>query len=145
MAVFPESMNKLDYNNTGAALHIVEQYIGYMRERMEFAMTQMTRNVDAAGTTSTEFYMMLIELGESLAAMQSTVQSMRADLNTANGKISTMETQISNLQGNISTINGQISTINGQVSTISGQISTINGTLVDHEARIAALEGGGEP
>lgn len=124
MAVFPETMNKLDYNDTGAALHVVEQYIGYMRERMEFAMTQMTRNVDAAGTTSTEFYMMLIELSENLAAMQSTVQSIRADLNTAQGNIVTLQ---------------------GNVTTLQGQITTINSTLADHETRITALEGGGEP
>ena len=52
MAVFPESMNKLDVNDTTGSFNRIENYIRYMTERVEFAMRNMTRNVSDAGVSS---------------------------------------------------------------------------------------------
>ena len=37
MAVFPESMDRIDQDDPGAALSTIESYIRYMQERIEFA------------------------------------------------------------------------------------------------------------
>ena len=48
MAVFPEGMNKLDANDVRGSLAVMEDYIRYMSERMEFTMQRMTKTAVAA-------------------------------------------------------------------------------------------------
>ncbi len=54
MAVFPESMSKLDKEDVAASLATLESYIHYMAERIEFANASLTRKVNALETKGTE-------------------------------------------------------------------------------------------
>lgn len=47
MAVFPEGMNKLDSNDVRGSLAMMENYIRYMSERMEFTMHNMQKQLNA--------------------------------------------------------------------------------------------------
>ena len=47
MAVFPEGMNKLNANDVRGSLAIMENYIRYMSERMEFTMYNMQKQLNA--------------------------------------------------------------------------------------------------
>ena len=47
MAVFPEGMNKLDANDVRGSLAMMENYIRYMSERMEFTMHNMQKQLNA--------------------------------------------------------------------------------------------------
>lgn len=133
MAVFPESMNKFDYNDPSTALRTVEQYIGYMCERMEFAMTQMTRNVDKAGTSSTEMYIMLVELSNNLAAMQSSIGSFSGRISNLQAAVTDLTTRLDrDLQPLIDTT----------IPDLQTRLLAAEGNITSLDARVSALEGG---
>lgn len=52
MAVFPESMDRLDKDDVAASLATIESYIRYMTERIEFANSTLNRKVKALETTT---------------------------------------------------------------------------------------------
>lgn len=111
-AVLPESMDKLDVQDPSGSLSIVENYIRYMGERIEFAMRNMTKNVSAAGVSSAEIYVLVTAMSNSLSALQSTV----------NG-----------LSGNVTTLQGQVNSLLGSVDALSTRLDSL-------EARVTALE-----
>lgn len=47
MAVFPESMNRLNRGNTEESLATIENYIRYMTERIEKATSALSNRVGA--------------------------------------------------------------------------------------------------
>ncbi len=111
-AVLPESMDKLNVQDPGGSLSIVENYIRYMGERIEFAMRNMTKTVSAAGVSSAEIYVLVTAMSNSLSALQSTV----------NG-----------LSGNVTTLQGQVNSLLDSVGTLDTRLDSL-------EARVTALE-----
>ncbi len=104
MAVLPENMDKLDVEDAPSSLAVIENYIRYMGERIEFAMRNVTKNVSAAGVSSAEIYVLVTAMNNSLSALESTVNSMNGTMNS--------------LQGKIDTINGQITALDARVSAL---------------------------
>ena len=119
MAVFPESMNMLDTEDTKRSLTIIDSYIRYMAERIEFAMSNMTRTVSEAGVSSVEMYILLTAVQQQVATLQSNV---------------------STLQGDVTNIGRSIAAIEARLGTFADTDPTISATLADHESRIQALE-----
>lgn len=112
MAVLPESMDRLDVQDASGSLSIVENYIRYMGERIEFAMQNVTRNVSAAGVSSAELYVLIVSMNNTLSALQSTVNA---------------------LEGRVTALSA------GQVETRSA-IEEIRAELSSVEERLDALE-----
>ena len=119
MAVFPDSMNRLNVEDTQGSLRQIEAYISYMVERIEFSNRNVTRQVSEAGVSSVELYQMILELANQQA-------SINATLNQLSGRITGLE--------------GSISSVTEQIAGINTSISTINGTLSSLDARVTALE-----
>lgn len=111
-AVLPESMDKLDVQDPSSSLSIVENYIRYMGERIEFAMRNMTKTVSAAGVSSAEIYVLVTAMSNSLSALQSTV----------NG-----------LSGNVTSLQGQVNSLLDSADALSTRLDSL-------EARVTALE-----
>ena len=70
--IFPESMNRLDPSKPQESLKVIESYIRYMTERMEFAGNGMT----GGGTVSAAVEQQLLELASSLSAMQNAINAV---------------------------------------------------------------------
>lgn len=111
MAVLPESMDKLNTDDTRGSLTIIENYIRYMGERVEFAMRNMTKNVSAAGVSSVETYILLTALQNELATLKSTV-------NDLNGTVTGLGTQVSGLSGSIQTMQESIASLEQRVTAL---------------------------
>lgn len=126
MAVLPESMNRIDPQNTEESLRIIDQYIRYMSERIEFSQSQMTKTVSAAGVSSAEVYILLQALNSQVASLQST-------LNQAIGRINSID-------GKLVSIESAQSALSERIGSIESSISSIDATLAEHERRIEALE-----
>ena len=75
-AVLPESMDKLDPQDTSGSLRTMEQYIRYMAERIDFAVRGMNRNISSAGVSSLVLYNALVELSGSLSSMRGTLNQL---------------------------------------------------------------------
>lgn len=54
MAVFPESMDRLDKKNVEASLATIENYIRYMTERIEHSTSVMSRKLTTLESTTKE-------------------------------------------------------------------------------------------
>ena len=129
MAVFPESMNKLDPEDTRGSFATIESYIRYMGERMEFAMRNMTKTVSSAGVSSAEMYILLTALQNDLSALKSTVNGM-------SGSITSLSSQVGEMQSKIQEIQNSVSTLDSKVTAVENSISSL-------DARVTALESAG--
>ena len=135
MAVFPESMNKLDLNDTKGSLARLENYINYMGERIEFAMTNMTRNVSDAGVSTVEVLLLLSDMSKDIAVLSTTVNGMVGDINSTNSKMETMQKSMTTMQSNITTIGENVATIQNDITTLQGDVAAL-------AEKVAALEAG---
>lgn len=124
MAVFPENMDKLNADDVPGSLSIIENYIRYMGERMEFAMRNMTKTVSAAGVSSMEMYMLLMALQNTVSALTSTVQGIAGDMNSVKSDVGSMKTDISSIQATLSVIQEQITSLDARVTALESKNAT---------------------
>ena len=111
-AVLPENMDKLNVEDVRSCLSIIENYIRYMGERIEFSMRNMTKNVTAAGVSSAEIYVLVTAMSNNLSALTSVV----------NG-----------LSGNITSLTNQQTALQEELDALAERLSGL-------ETRIQALE-----
>lgn len=126
MIVFPESMNELPKDNTEEALIVVEQYINYIKQRVEWAMGNVTKNVSAAGVSSAEMYILLTALQNTVSALQSTVNSQGAS--------------ISALLQSVTVLRNDLDALAGRVTTTENNYTAMNNKYTALEQRVTALE-----
>ena len=124
MAVFPENMDKLSADDVPGSLSIIENYIRYMGERMEFAMRNMTKTVSAAGVSSAEMYVLLMALQNTVSALTSTVQGIAGDMTSVKSDVGSMKTDISSLQATVSGIQEQITSLDARVTALESKNAT---------------------
>lgn len=111
MAVFPESMERLNVDDTPGSLRRIENYIRYMVERMEFSNSNMTRNVNGAGVSTVEVLLALKEVTSALSEVKSTMSKMTGDI-TALGN------SVKDLSATVETVQGQITALADRVSAL---------------------------
>jgi peptidoglycan hydrolase CwlO-like protein len=118
MAVFPESMNKLDLANPEESLRTIENYIRYMSERVEFSNRNITRNVSDAGMSSVEILLLLNDMASALSIVNSTVNGMTGEITTLNNRVTEvqskqteMDTKITELQASITDLTGRVAAL----------------------------------
>lgn len=98
MAVFPESMNRLDAQNVPKSLEIVENYIRYMTERMEFSTSKMTKSVNSAGVSSVALLQLVQDVGSAVSVLQSTVNGMTGAMTELSGRLTALEDRVKALE-----------------------------------------------
>ena len=133
MAVFPESMDKLNTDDVRSSLPVMENYIRYMCERVAFAMRNMTKNVNAAGVSSVEMYILLTALQNEMATMQSTVSGL-------NGTVNGLGTQLSNVQSSITAMENRMSTIEDSITSMGNRMTSIENSVSTLDSRVTSLE-----
>lgn len=126
MAVFPENMDKLNVQDPAASLSVIENYIRYMSERIEFSMRNMTKTVSAAGVSSAELYILVQAQAQILAIVQSAIGIIQGNITALQHSVQEAQTQIGAIQERL-----------GEFESTD---PTVKATLVDFEARIHALE-----
>ena len=98
MAVLPENMDRLNVEDAKASLSIIENYIRYMGERIEFSMRNVTKSVSAAGVSSAEIYVLVTAMSNTLSALQSTVNGMSGTITQMQTKIADIEARLAALE-----------------------------------------------
>lgn len=121
MAVLPENMDRLNVEDTKASLSIIENYIRYMGERIEFSMRNMTKTVSAAGVSSAEIYVLVTAMSNSLSALQSTVNGMSGNITSLATSQAAMQTQLVTLQTSLEEMQGQLTTLEARVAAIEAE------------------------
>ena len=115
MAVLPESMDKLDAQDVAGSLSIIENYIRYMGERIEFSNRNMTKTVSAAGVSSAELYVLVIAMNNSMAAMQSTVNGLTGSVGTLQGQAAALLETTQSLTASVDALRTAVSGLEQRV------------------------------
>lgn len=123
MAVFPESMNRVDVNDPQKAIAIIENYIRYMQERIEFSNSQTTRTVTEAGISSTGLYL-------EVQALENTVQALSSSLTAALTTLASHGQRIAALERDMES----------EQTTRETQDAALLAAITALEGRVAALE-----
>lgn len=111
MAVLPENMDKLDLEDPSGSLSIVENYIRYMGERIEFAMRNVTKSVSQAGISSAEMYVLLTAMSSALSALESKVGGMAGDLTGLTKRVGDLNTEVSSWKKNLESLEQRVAAL----------------------------------
>lgn len=80
MAVFPQSMSRIDPEDSEKSLRTIENHLRYMQERIEFSITNVARSVNSAGASSAEMFLLLKDLQNIVSAVSSTVEGISREM-----------------------------------------------------------------
>lgn len=117
-AVLPENMDKLNVEDTRSSLSIIENYIRYMGERIEFSMRNMTKTVSAAGISSAEIYVLITAMSNNLSALQSTVNGMSGNITSLTNTQTSMQTALEQVQAKLEEMQTQLDDLEGRVAKL---------------------------
>ena len=118
MAIFDKELNHLDPQDAAGSLRTLENYISYMRERLEFNNSNLTRTLSSAGTSTAE--MVLI-----VAALQNNVQAMQSSITAMQGQITTLETTVSGLNNSIQALSQNVTALQTAVQKIDQRVTAL--------------------
>lgn len=136
-SVFPESMDKLDSNNVGSSFSIIENYIRYMQERVEFAIRNTTKQVEKTGTSSAEIYILVTALNNSVSSIQSSIHSLSADISGIKSDLASVKKDVSSVKAEFSEFKTEV---NSSIDQLSSSVSAMNEAIADLQSRVNALE-----
>lgn len=129
MAVLPESMNRLGLD-ADENFRILEQYINYMSERLEFSMASMGRTINGAGVSTAVLAMDVQKLQNDLAAVQGTVGILAGDVNAVKLEQAALSARVTDLET--------------AQTALAGRVSAMETAQTALEARVTALETAGD-
>lgn len=113
MAVFPEDMNRLNHDDVKKSLTVMENYIRYMKERIEFNFGTSSRRITSGTTVTTDILQQLEQIGSDMAVLGS----------------------------NLSVIAGEVTGISNYLtSVIDVKLTDIDSAITDLDERVTALE-----
>ena len=117
-AVLPENMDKLNVEDVRSSLSIIENYIRYMGERIEFSMRNMTKTVSAAGVSSAEIYVLITAMSNNLSALQSTVNGMSGNITSLTNTQTSMQAALEQVQTRLEEMQTQLDDLEGRVANL---------------------------
>lgn len=158
--VFPESMDRLDYQDLNESMHTIEDYIRYICERVDYTYGQLFKDIGSSGVLAVPIALAVSELQKDVKQLQNQLADVSASATSALNKSTRLEEVVGDANsGLIKLVNdiivaigsdeaGQESGILGEIKAINiaigsdeaGQESGILGELKDHEERIERLE-----
>lgn len=137
MIVFPESINAIPKSNPEDAFRIIEDYIRYMCQRTDWAISNVGKTVSAAGVSSTETYMLLQTLQNTVSALQSTVNSQGSSISALLQSVTTLGNDYAELAGRVSKMESKYTALELRVGETEKKYAAL-------EQRVTALENSGQ-
>lgn len=137
MIVFPESINAIPKSDPEDAFRIIEDYIRYMCQRTDWAISNVGKTVSAAGVSSTETYMLLQTLQNTVSALQSTVNSQGSSISALLQSVTTLGNDYAELAGRVSKMESKYTALELRVGEMEKKYTAL-------EQRVTALENSGQ-
>lgn len=137
MIVFPESINAIPKSDPENAFRIIEDYIRYMCQRTDWAISNVGKTVSAAGVSSTETYMLLQTLQNTVSALQSTVNSQGSSISALLQSVTTLGNDYAELAGRVSKTESKYTALELRMGETEKKYAAL-------EQRVAALENSGQ-
>lgn len=127
MVVFPESLNRVDADDTKKAIQILENYINYMCERVDHAVNNMTNNLASQGDLTPYVVQTIDEVKTIVSQMASAVSEMKGTVNGLSTKTDELEKSVK--------------TINTTLESLDEDMTIVKDNIISLDARVKALEG----
>lgn len=147
--IFPETMSKLDPGDVAGSFSKLENYIRYMTERMEFSNRNMSRSVNVNVTNTEDVILMLADLTDAVAYLQTSVNTMSGDLTAANNRVTAMQKDVEALtqttdsaQERITALQASVDALKQKADSAQESITALQASVEALDQRVAALEGG---
>ena len=137
MIVFPESINAIPKSDPENAFRIIENYIRYMCQRTDWAISNVGKTVSAAGVSSTETYMLLQTLQNTVSALQSTVNSQGSSISALLQSVTTLGNDYAELAGRVSKMESKYTALELRMGETEKKYAAL-------EQRVTALENSGQ-
>lgn len=137
MIVFPESINAIPKSDPEDAFRIIEDYIRYMCQRTDWAISNVGKTVSAAGVSSTETYMLLQTLQNTVSALQSTVNSQGSSISALLQSVTTLGNDYAELAGRVSKMESKYTALELRMGETEKKYAAL-------EQRVTALENSGQ-
>lgn len=118
MAIFDKELDHIDPQNVPGSLRMLESYIAYMRERLEFNNTNLTKTLSANGTSSAEMVLVVAALKNSVQALQSSVAGMDGQLSALQSTATELQSDVTTLQTSLKAMQQTISSLNTRVTAL---------------------------
>lgn len=140
MIVFPESINAIPKSNPEDAFRIIENYIRYMCQRTDWAISNVGKTVSAAGVSSTETYMLLQTLQNTVSALQSTVNSQGSSISALLQSVTTLGNDYAELAGRVSKTESKYTALEKRTADTETKCTALEKRVGEMEKKYAALE-----
>lgn len=125
MAVFDKELDHLDPSDTAGSLRILENYISYMRERLEFNNSNLTRTLSSTGTSTAEIVLIVAAIQNDVSALKSSVAAMQGQLTSLEQKETTLSDEVKALRDSVNTANGNITALQSSVSSLEARVTAL--------------------
>lgn len=142
MNVFPESMNRIDYDDPRTALSQIDNYIRYIVERVQFSTNGLLKSVQA-GMTTAEVIQQLTDLQTQVSSAISTVASYSARINALENNtagLPALEQEVETQRGEISEIIDAVDLLESDVEDLQDAIGTAQEDITTIQGAVGALE-----
>ena len=96
--VFPERLDKVNYDNLKGAVQQLEAYIRYMCERTDFAVTNVTKVAAKGGNVGADVVLAVQELQNDIGVMKSQMSNLTSSQTTIFNKLSDIEKRLAALE-----------------------------------------------
>ncbi len=123
-AVFPESMERLE-GDAEKNFSILDAYIRYMSERMEFSMKNMVRNVNEAGVSTAEIFLKILDMGNEVSMLQSGASQMTGEINGIKGRLGEMDGDLSALQPRMGTVETAVNRLSNDLAALTARVEAL--------------------
>lgn len=143
MAIFDKELNHIDPQNVEQSLKTLENYISYMRERLEFNNSNLTRTLSSTGTSTAEIVLILAALQNNVQAMQSSITAIQGQITTLETTVSGLNSSVQTLSGNVTAVQGTVSTLQSNVSALQDAVAALQTAVQNIDQRVTALEAKG--
>lgn len=124
MAVLPESMDRLG-PDAGENFKIIERYIRYLSERLEFSMSNLGRTASGAGASAAETVLAVMELQNDLSAVQSALGVLTGDLNGLKDDTEETATALTSLEARQTTLEARQTAAEQAAAALEARVAAI--------------------
>lgn len=124
MAVFDKELDHLDGNDAPSSFRILENYISYMRERLEFNNSNLTRTLSSTGTSAAEIVLIVAAIQNDVSALKSSVAAMQGQLTALEQKETTLEEKVNTANSSIQALQTSLSALDARVAALESKGGT---------------------
>lgn len=117
MAVFPKEMDKMG-EDTQRNISVLDAYIRYMAERVEFTMGGLGRSISGAGMTSAELAIGLNDLRNSVGALASAVGQLTGEVNSVKSGVGELSTAVAGLENTVGELSATVTELGQRVTAL---------------------------